>query len=103
MEVLTRVHVCCVCVVSCVVCCSVDAGRERAKLEVVGEEKGNPIMQDVKNGKPRFFCNPVPFNYGCLPQTWEDPSQIVKDTGRVGDNDPLDAIEISGQPLGVGG
>ena len=41
------------------------------------------------------------FNYGMLPRTWEDPGRMrVK--GMVGDNDPLDAIEIGTRPLLVG-
>jgi inorganic pyrophosphatase len=34
------------------------------------------------------------FNYGAFPQTWEDPSHISQDTGKKGDNDPLDVVEI---------
>lgn len=34
------------------------------------------------------------FNYGCFPQTWEDPEHIHPDTGFPGDNDPLDVCEI---------
>ena len=33
------------------------------------QEPGNPIMQDVKKGKPRYYTYGVPFfNYGLLPQ-----------------------------------
>lgn len=41
-------------------------------------------------------------NYGCLPQTWEDPGFVNPDTGFGGDNDPVDVIEISGtaKPMG---
>jgi inorganic pyrophosphatase len=46
--------------------------------------------------------SPSPYHFSSLPQTWEDPSVVVPDVGYVGDNDPLDAIEISGTPLGVG-
>ena len=38
-----------------------------------GEER-NPIKQDVKAGVPRFYVYSIPWNYGMLPQTWEDPS-----------------------------
>ena len=34
------------------------------------------------------------FNYGAFPQTWEDPAHTTPDTGYVGDNDPIDAMEI---------
>jgi len=59
----------------------------------------NPISQDILNSKPRFTTNCFPYkgyicNYGCLPQTWEDPHHTHTDTGKQGDNDPLDACEI---------
>lgn len=34
------------------------------------------------------------FNYGAFPQTWEDPNHTSPETGAVGDNDPLDVIDI---------
>lgn len=34
------------------------------------------------------------FNYGCFPQTWEDPKHVTPDTQAAGDNDPIDAMEI---------
>ena len=44
-----------------------------AKMEMSKEKMGNPIVQDVKDGKPRYYTYGVPFfNYGFLPQTWED-------------------------------
>jgi inorganic pyrophosphatase len=30
--------------------------------------------QDTKKGKLRDYHGPIFWNYGCLPQTWEDPS-----------------------------
>ncbi len=50
-------------------------------------------------GKPRFVHNVFPYhgylwNYGALPQTWEDPNHIDEDTKTTGDNDPLDVCEI---------
>ena len=42
------------------------------------------------------------FNYGAFPQTWEDPSHTTPDTGFVGDNDPIDAIEIGYKMLRTG-
>jgi len=70
-----------------------------AKMEICKEEPLNPIKQDVKKGKLRYVNNVFPYhgyiwNYGALPQTWEDPAHVDKDTGCKGDNDPLDAIEI---------
>lgn len=44
-----------------------------AKMEISVNEEGNPIKQDVKNGKLRFVDNVFPYtgyiwNYGALPQ-----------------------------------
>jgi 3'-phosphoadenosine 5'-phosphosulfate synthase len=74
-----------------------------AKMEVSKTEPRNPIMQDTKDGKPRYYSYGVPFfNYGLLPQTWEDPTHSDPDTGAKGDNDPIDAIEIGDGPLPMG-
>lgn len=47
----------------------------------------------------RFVANCFPhkgyiWNYGALPQTWENPDHIEPSTGCKGDNDPIDVIEI---------
>ncbi|CAF2041837.1 unnamed protein product [Rotaria magnacalcarata] len=70
-----------------------------AKMEINKKLKMNPIVQDVKSGKPRFVHNVFPYhgylwNYGALPQTWEDPNHVDEDTKTTGDNDPLDVCEI---------
>lgn len=70
-----------------------------AKMEISKKEKFNPITQDVKKGKLRFVNNVFPhhgyiWNYGALPQTWEDPNVNDVTTGCNGDNDPLDVCEI---------
>jgi inorganic pyrophosphatase len=70
-----------------------------AKMEINKQLKMNPIVQDVKSGKPRFVHNIFPYhgylwNYGALPQTWEDPNHVDEDTKTTGDNDPLDVCEI---------
>ncbi|KAL1778750.1 inorganic pyrophosphatase 2, mitochondrial isoform X1 [Sigmodon hispidus] len=70
-----------------------------AKMEIATEEPLNPIKQDIKNGKPRYTPNIFPhkgyiWNYGALPQTWEDPHQKDKNTNCCGDNDPIDVCEI---------
>ena len=62
-----------------------------AKMEVQKERWYNPIMQDTSKGAPRYYTYGVPFfNYGLLPQTWEDPSLKNGPGGEGGDNDPLD-------------
>jgi len=72
----------------------------RAKMECATEEAWNPIKQDVKKGALRYFkYGDLPFNYGFIPQTWEDPnhqSAFIESTEKLlGDNDPIDVVEIS--------
>lgn len=72
---------------------------ENAKFEINKKEIMNPIMQDVKNESCRFVHNIFPFkgypwNYGAIPQTWEDPKVKDEFVNEFGDNDPLDVIEI---------
>ncbi|NXJ77420.1 IPYR pyrophosphatase, partial [Trogon melanurus] len=66
---------------------------------IATEEPLNPIKQDTKKGKLRYVANIFPhkgyiWNYGALPQTWEDPNHKDKVTGCCGDNDPIDVCEI---------
>ncbi|NXH30850.1 IPYR2 pyrophosphatase, partial [Myiagra hebetior] len=70
-----------------------------AKMEIATEEPLNPIKHDIKKGKLRYVANIFPhkgyiWNYGALPQTWEDPNHTDKITGCCGDNDPIDVCEI---------
>lgn len=78
---------------------------ERAKMECATKEKFNPIKQDVKKGKLRYFTyGDLPFNYGFIPQTWEDPDRksAFTDCDTMGDGDPVDVVEISSEPIGMG-
>ena len=76
----------------------------RAKLEMVPTEANNPIAHDkTKAGEIRYMgYAPVLYNYGFIPQTWEDPSHVHPDTGLGGDNDPLDIIDIGYRRREVG-
>ncbi|XP_073978940.1 inorganic pyrophosphatase Nurf-38 isoform X2 [Rhodnius prolixus] len=70
-----------------------------AKMEINLKEPLNPIKQDIKKGKLRFVPNCFPhhgyiWNYGAIPQTWENPEIKDEHTGCVGDNDPIDVLEI---------
>jgi len=70
-----------------------------AKLEICTKEPLNPLKHDMKNGKVRFVDNCFPhhgyiWNYGAIPQTWEDPHHCDSDTSSKGDNDPIDVLEI---------
>lgn len=81
--------------------CEIPKGTT-AKLEVNKEVPHNPIMQDQKKGKLRYYTYGASFfNYGMLPQTWEDPSKIGFN-GTKGDNDPLDVMEIGSRTYKVG-
>jgi 3'-phosphoadenosine 5'-phosphosulfate synthase len=74
-----------------------------AKMEMNKEIDGNSIMQDEKNGKPRYYTYGVPFfNYGFLPQTWEDVDHVDPSSKAKGDGDPIDVIELGEGPLGIG-
>lgn len=55
----------------------------------------NPVKQDVKKGKLHHVAHLFPYNgyiwnYGAIPQTWEDPGHNDKHTGYCGDNDPIE-------------
>ncbi|KAI4299208.1 hypothetical protein L6164_032688 [Bauhinia variegata] len=66
-----------------------------AKMEVATDEAHTPIKQDTKKGKLRYYPYNIHWNYGLLPQTWEDPSFANSEVeGAFGDNDPVDVVEI---------
>ena len=74
------------------------------KMEVDTKSPGNPIKQDEKKGKARLYHGPIFWNYGCLPQTWEDPN-VKGDAdvgGAFGDDDPVDVVEIGAASLEMG-
>ncbi len=51
----------------------------------------------------QFKKGDIFFNYGCFPQTWEDPTFIHPDAdGCRGDNDPLDVCEIGARIIQPG-
>lgn len=56
-----------------------------------------PILLQFKKGD-------IGFNYGCFPQTWEDPTFVHPDAeGCRGDNDPVDVCEIGARIVKPGG
>jgi len=70
-----------------------------AKMEISLKDDLNPIKQDVKKGKLRYVANVFPhkgyiWNYGAIPQTFEDPEHIDPSTNCKGDSDPIDVCEI---------
>jgi len=74
----------------------------KAKMEVATKEENNPIAQDIKKGKLRDYHGPIFWNYGCLPQTWEDPNEEHPVLKVFGDNDPIDVVEIGSAALESG-
>eukprot|EP01012_Entosiphon_sulcatum_P011974 TRINITY_DN17452_c0_g1_i1.p1 TRINITY_DN17452_c0_g1~~TRINITY_DN17452_c0_g1_i1.p1 ORF type:complete len:274 (-),score=55.22 TRINITY_DN17452_c0_g1_i1:74-868(-) len=76
----------------------------RPKLEVSTKLEHNPIKQDVKKGKLRDFTyGDIPFNYGMLPQTFEDPeTEDAFVPGVKGDADPVDVVELAAKPIEIG-
>ncbi len=80
--------------------------RTREKMEINKQKAFNPIVQDIKKGVLRKFTyGDIPFNYGAIPQTWEDTEGhdvVMNGTPLHGDNDPLDVVEIGATPLEMG-
>jgi inorganic pyrophosphatase len=74
----------------------------KAKMEVSTKEESNPIAQDIKKGKLRDYHGPICWNYGCLPQTWEDPNAEHPVVKCFGDDDPIDVVEIGSASLAMG-
>jgi len=66
----------------------------KPKMEIATKEPSNPIAQDTKKGKLREYHGPIYWNYGYLPQTWEDPTVEHPELKVLGDNDPVDVVEI---------
>jgi len=74
----------------------------KAKMEVATDEKLTPIKQDTKKGKLRDYPYNINWNYGMLPQTWEDPAHEHPELKVMGDNDPVDVVEIGSTQFTMG-
>lgn len=74
----------------------------KAKMEVATKDEKNPIVQDMKKGALRYYHGPIFWNYGCIPQTWENPNEEHPELKCFGDNDPIDVVEIGSAPLVAG-
>jgi inorganic pyrophosphatase len=77
------------------------------KMEMSKHETHNPIRQDIKINKLtgqtylRYYKHTPFFNYGFIPQTWENNKKLV--FGKYyGDDDPVDIIDISGKRFKTG-
>jgi len=81
---------------------------KKEKHEVITDQEFNPIMQDTVTDKvskvkhPRFLGLEPSFNYGMLPQTWEDSTMPDPHTNLFGDNDPLDICELGKRSMLTG-
>jgi inorganic pyrophosphatase len=53
-------------------------------------------------GENRLLGIKKPWNYGAIPQTWENPNEIDEHTGYPGDSDPLDVVDLSNKKLETG-
>eukprot|EP01102_Stenamoeba_stenopodia_P020746 TRINITY_DN8206_c0_g1_i1.p1 TRINITY_DN8206_c0_g1~~TRINITY_DN8206_c0_g1_i1.p1 ORF type:complete len:331 (+),score=61.75 TRINITY_DN8206_c0_g1_i1:28-993(+) len=74
-----------------------------AKMEMAADEPFTPIKQDIKKGQLRYLKHGnVLHNYGCFPQTWENPKEIHPATNLPGDGDPVDVIEIGSRNAKIG-
>merc|ERR1719311_1601665 len=73
-----------------------------AKMECSTKGENNPIVQDEKKGKARFYHGKIFWNYGFVPQTWENPDEKDATTGCFGDGDPLDVVEIGSSQMEMG-
>lgn len=73
------------------------------KYEVQPSVPGNAIREDAKGSRRlAAFGKPVPFNYGCFPQTYRDPAKADELYNAPGDDDPLDVLDLSSTPVDVG-
>ena len=73
----------------------------KKKIELCKHLEFNPFVHDIKNNEYRYYHQPIYWNYGFIPQTWENPENKIENYG--GDNDPLDFIDISSVKLEIGG
>ena len=72
----------------------------KRKIEMSKELTNNPLIHDIKDNKYRYYHQPIYWNYGFIPQTWENPN--IKIEGYMGDGDPLDVVEIGTKKLKIG-
>lgn len=79
------------------------------KLEVNLKSPYNPITQDLKKGKLRYYNSAIYWNYGAIPQTYEYKKHIYKCLTKnnehiylTGDSDPLDIVDIGHASLKIG-
>ena len=76
-----------------------------AKFEVETTRLNNPVVQDQKKKDGvkvlRHYGLTPMFNYGMIPQTWENCLLEDKVTGLNGDNDPIDIVDMTPRDMGM--
>jgi inorganic pyrophosphatase len=73
------------------------------KFEMQTRDTLNAIRETEKDSnKLKAFGQPVPFNYGCFPQTYRDPNECDELSGVCGDDDQLDVVDLCKATVGVG-
>ena len=76
-------------------------------MEVETCQQSNPLVQDIKKDKEtgmmmmRHYGVEPMFNYGMIPQTWENNAELDPETGCVGDNDPLDIVDLTNRDMNM--
>lgn len=73
------------------------------QFEVQLSEPFNVIQENLDgSAKLASFGMPIPFTYGCFPQTYRDPSKKDELYRLPGSDDPLDVIDLSSASVPVG-
>ena len=74
------------------------------KMEMSKCMKHNPIIHDKnKDRNIRTFPFPIKWNYGFIPQTWEDPNHQIESLNNLsGDNDPVDIVILGDITYSIG-
>ena len=59
------------------------------------------MKTDKSTGKKvlRHYGRAIKFNYGMIPQTWENSQWQDKVTGCYGDNDPIDVVDLTDKDM----
>ncbi|KAL1449138.1 hypothetical protein WDU94_000368 [Cyamophila willieti] len=65
------------------------------QMEVSVREAMNPLIEGINKGG-------YIWNYGILPQTWEDPREVDPHTGHKGDGHPLDVLDLGTEQAAQG-
>jgi inorganic pyrophosphatase len=91
-----------------IITCGIEVPKENnRKFEIQKNTLYHPFMQDTKinavtsNVELRYYPQYSLFNYGFIPQTWEQNINADAE-GYFGDNDPVDICDLSSKPMPIG-